>query len=178
MLFLPPMSDRFKIRLGRPSDVGRVAAVELAAASIFSEQDLPPPIRYMASDLDILRTAVSECRLWVACDSNDVAVAFAFTDMIGDSAYLEEIDVHPNYMRQGIGTRLMQVVIEWARQRGCRELRLVTFSHLAWNAPFYAGLGFRTLQGEEIDADYQQIIDDDAEVGIDARKRVVMELRL
>ncbi len=178
MLLWVTMDNRFKIRLGRSGDVAKVAAIELAAATIFSERDLPPTIRYTASDKDILNEAIIAKRLWVACDANDVPVAFAFADMIGEGAYLEEVDVHPLYMRQGIGSSLVQVVIDWAQQIGSSELRLVTFSHLPWNAPFYAGLGFRVLEPDEVNADYRQIIDDDAGVGIDPDKRVVMEYLL
>ena len=172
------MNSNYKIRNGRQSDVGKVVSIELAAAGLFSEEDLPAPIRFMASDLDILQAAISYERLWVACGDDDVPVGFAFADTIADSAYLEELDVHPQHMRQGIGSRLVSVVIDWARLRQSPQLRLVTFSHLPWNAPFYETLGFRILEPNEVEPEYQEVIDEDAEVGIDPQKRVVMELAL
>ena len=103
-----------------------------------------------------------------------------------------ENPVDPAHGRQGIGTRLVHTVIDWARSRRFENLTLMTFRHLPWNAPFYAKLGFVPLstRGDEIlDRSLQKIggkglfikelevaLQDEA--GIDTAKRVGMRLEL
>jgi hypothetical protein len=50
--------------------------------------------------------------------------------------------VHPDAARRGVGSRLLEEVVSWAREHGCRRVTLATFRDVAWNAPFYARHGF------------------------------------
>lgn len=172
------MTHVYSIRNGRLADLPLLGGIEVAAATLFPESDLPAPLRHMATEQKIFRAAVVAERLWVACDAADNVVGFVLADEVGGLAYLEEIDVHPGHMRRGIGRRLIARVIQWAEQHGYSALRLVTFAHLPWNAPYYAAQGFVVLDNARIGEDYQQLIDEDAAVGIDPARRVVMELRL
>lgn len=43
-----------------------------------------------------------------------------------DLAVLWDIRVHAELRRQGLGSRLFQAAAEWARQRGCRQLKVET----------------------------------------------------
>ena len=172
------MNDAYSIRPGNIADLPLLPRIEIAAASLFPDADLPPHLRYMAKEKSTLRKAIKEQRLWVACDERDTAVGFALADEVGGLAYLEEIDVHPDHMRRGLGKQLIAAVIRWAQQCQYPVLRLVTFSHLPWNAPYYASQGFVTLDSDSIEPAYQQLIDEDTAVGIDPINRVVMELKL
>jgi GNAT superfamily N-acetyltransferase len=172
------MNPGYSIRLATIADLPLLPQIEIAAAGLFPEADLPRHLRYMAKEKSTLRKAIEGQRLWVACDEGGTPVGFALADEVGGLAYLEEIDVHPAHMRRGLGKQLIAAVIRWATQGGYPVLRLVTFSHLPWNAPYYASQGFVTLDPESIGPDYQQLIDEDADVGIDPVNRVVMELRL
>jgi len=172
------MNHAYSIRLASIADLPLLPRIEIAAASLFPDADLPPHLRYMAKEKSTLREAIKEQRLWVACDERDTAVGFALADEVGGLAYLEEIDVHPDHMRRGLGKQLIAAVIRWASERSSPVLRLVTFSHLPWNAPYYASQGFVTLAPESIEPAYQQLIDEDTAAGIDPINRVVMELRL
>ena len=171
------MNQAYSIRLGNIADLPLLPQIEIAAASLFPEADLPRHLRYMAKEKATLRKAIESQRIWVACDEGGTAVGFALADEVGGLAYLEEIDVHPAHMRRGLGKRLIAAVIRWAVQGGYPALRLVTFSHLPWNAPYYASQGFVALEPASIEPAYQQLIDEDTEVGIDPINRVVMELR-
>ena len=56
-------------------------------------------------------------------------------------AVLWDIRVHPDYRRQGIGTMLFTRVVEWARERGCRQLKIETQNINLPACHFYAKQG-------------------------------------
>lgn len=39
-----------------------------------------------------------------------------------DSLYVDELDTHPDYRRQGVATKLMQKALEIAKGKGCKEV--------------------------------------------------------
>ena len=51
---------------------------------------------------------------------------------------LEEIDVHPDHGRRGLGRRLVSAVCAWAARGGHRWLTLTTFRDVPFNMPFHA----------------------------------------
>jgi N-acetylglutamate synthase-like GNAT family acetyltransferase len=58
------------------------------------------------------------------------------------AARIEELAVVPKWMRQGIGSRLLERAVEWARRRELESLEVVTRADVPWNAPFFAARGF------------------------------------
>ena len=172
------MNQAYSIRLATIADLPLLPKIEIAAATLFPDADLAPHLRHMAKEKSALRKAMESRRLWVACNEKDTAVGFALADVVGGLAYLEELDVHPDHMRRGLGKQLIATVIRWAMENRSPVLRLVTFAHLPWNAPYYAAQGFVTLPSGAIEPEYQQLIDEDTAVGIDPANRVVMELKL
>ena len=59
-----------------------------------------------------------------------------------DSAHLEQLAVHPDDGRRGIGRALVRASLEWAADHGYREVTLATYRDVPWNGPFYASEGF------------------------------------
>jgi GNAT superfamily N-acetyltransferase len=72
----------------------------------------------------------------------DPPVGLCRIDAIGDGAHLEQLSVHPDHGRRGIGRALLRAAIEWAASHGYDELTLCTYRDVAWNGPFYASEGF------------------------------------
>lgn len=164
----------------RPADKSNLAdipRIELAAATLFSEADLPQHIRYRVTAASCVREALDHQRLWVAT-LDDATVGFAMAGVLDGQAYLEEVDVLPQYGGQGIGGRLVQTVIDWAREQSFDQLLLVTFRHLPWNAPFYEKLGFDIVDPSDYGADIRSLIDEESEAGLDVANRVVMRYSL
>jgi glucosamine-phosphate N-acetyltransferase len=58
----------------------------------------------------------------------------------GRVAHVEDVAVHPDYKKQGVGAALVQYVIDKARKLGCYKVILNCHDHLI---PFYEQSGFR-----------------------------------
>ena len=148
--------------------------IELAAASLFPENDLPREIRYRVTEPDSVREALDRGRLWVATTEEEKTIGFAMAGVVDDQAYLEEVDVLPQYGGRGVGTRLVQTVIGWAQSQSFDQLLLLTFRHLPWNAPFYESLGFTAVHPSEHGPEIRGLIEEEAAIGINVADRVVM----
>ena len=101
-----------RIELAQRTHLTQIPAIELAAASMFSELDLPQNVRYRVTDTETLRDAWDDSRIWVALNYADKAVGFAMADIVDGQAHLDEMNVLPDYGRRGIGTQLVQTVKE------------------------------------------------------------------
>ena len=147
----------------------------MAAATLFSEADLPADIRYRVTAADVLHEAQDEARIWIALADGDLPVGFAMTTLVDYEAHLDELNVLPNYARRGIGTQLVNAVTCWARDSGFSVLTLITFKHLPWNAAFYEKLGFERLSAAELDGELAELIAEEGRAGIDVNKRLAMQ---
>jgi len=159
------------------SHVAAIPAIEQAAAAIFAEVDLPLQVRYLVTDKEMLIEAQQEGRIWIALGKNSMPVGFAMVTVVDGNAHLDEVDVLPAHSRKGIGTRLVEKVVGWARSNGYMALTLVTFRHVSWNAPFYLRLGFEPVQRDTIGAELKVLLAAEASGGIDIENRLVMKLR-
>lgn len=152
-------------------DLVALPAIELAAATLFAADDLPAAQRDDTMPLDALAAAHAGGRLWVARDATGRPVGFAVADVVDGRPHLSEVSVHPDHGRRRLGTRLLDAVAAWAHGRG-DLLTLTTFAHVAWNAPFYARRGFRTLREDEQGPELRAILRAEADAGL--RNRIAM----
>lgn len=164
------------IELARPRDVSLLAEIERAAGALFAGWDVALDPDPEPTDVADLRAAQRAGRLWVARGDSGRVVGFAFVELIGGRPHLEEIDVHPDFGRRGIGARLIGAVREWARAAGHSAVTLTTFREIPWNAPFYRRCGFRELSSSELTPALRALVADEASRGLDPAERVVMSL--
>lgn len=168
------MNQEYTIELAAERHVRAIPAIEQAAAAIFSESDLPPEIRFLVTDEETLVEAQRQKRLWAALQYDTKVVGFALARVVGDYAHLEEMDVHPEHGRQGIGSELLDAVIGWAEAGSLPGVTLITFRHLPWNAPFYERNGFVKLDEDSTSGFLHDLIREEAEAGLEPRNRVAM----
>ena len=166
------------IELAGSEHVAAIPAIELAAAAMFSEEDLPMNVRYLVTEDELLYSAQKDARLWVAVTDDGKPVGFAMADIVDGSAHLDEMDVLPEFGRRGIGTKLMNTLINWARSADYPLLTLITFRHLPWNAPFYKRLGFVSMDSSEVGEQLSALLAEEGNAGIDISKRICMKLDL
>ncbi len=73
---------------------------------------------------------------------------FAYYTWIGKSFYMDDLYVKPEYRAQGIGTKLINSIIELAKKENCSKLR---WQVSEWNTPaigFYKSLGAQINETE------------------------------
>ena len=98
------MTPKYTITAARPQDLTRLAAIELAAAQLLVGH-APESVLNETTSLDLLEKAQREGHLWVAL-ADDGPVGFAHVELIErDAVHLEEIDVHPDHSRRGLGRK-------------------------------------------------------------------------
>ena len=166
------------IKLAGSEHLSAIPAIELAASAMFPEADLPLEVRYLVIENELLQEAQSDERLWVALTDERTPVGFAMAGFIDGGAHLDEMDVMPDFGRQGIGTRLVRTIIDWGRLGDYPVLTLITFRHLPWNAPFYERMGFEAMATSELGEELAKLLQEEGDAGIDVHKRVCMKLDL
>jgi GNAT superfamily N-acetyltransferase len=126
-----------EIRPARPDQLVLLPALEAVSDTLFSTLGLGPfPHPGSAAEL-----AASLVVLVVG----DPPVGFARLEEVAGGAHLEQLSVHPKYVRRGHGRALVRAACDWARQAGYAEMTLVTYADVPWNGPFYASEGFAAL---------------------------------
>lgn len=171
------MKAAYRIVGARPGDLPQIGAIELAAAKLLAPY-APEDVLNETTHEYALREAQSRGRLWVAV-ADDAPVGFAFVDIVEpDAVHLEEMDVHPDHGRRGLGRRLVAAVCGWAEQHGYAYVTLTTFRDVAWNMPFYTQLGFEEIPAADLTPALRSILDVEARRGLDPARRVAMRRRL
>jgi GNAT superfamily N-acetyltransferase len=142
---------RYAVRPASAADLPQLAAVESAADRVFdpvvdtSRWGTPPSGEARAEEPGFLLVA------------GDPVVGFAHVPLLdrdgdgggegagGAHAHLEQLAVHPDHGRRGIGSALVEEVCAQVKDRGLDRVTLRTFADIPWNGPFYARLGFAEL---------------------------------
>ncbi|MBD3886076.1 GNAT family N-acetyltransferase [Phormidium tenue FACHB-886] len=171
---MTPLFPDCKIRSARIEDLAKLAEIEQAAATLFRGTPYAFLVDAEPLPLDLITQQFQAERVWVAVTDCDTPVGFAIAQEVDGNAYLQEIDVHPDYGRRGIGHKLVETVCVWAKHRNYRRILLSTFRDIEWNAPFYRKLGFEVLAESELTSGFQQIRRKEAEAGLPIAQRVIM----
>ena len=167
------MVDTYQVVLARPKDIRCIPDIERAAVQLL-EKYAPASVQEEISLEQDLREAQADGRLWVAL-RGDSPVGFAHVIILDSGpAHLEELDVHPDHGRRGLGRRLVTQVFQWVRNLSYSSLTLTTFREPRFNMPFYQSLGFEELPKEVHTAELRQIVEHETQRGLDPDTRVVM----
>lgn len=168
------MNATYRILHASPKHLTPLSEIERSAATQFPEEVLPQELRDKTITIETLQTACQRGLLWVAIDKDGNPVGFALADDHGATLHLEELDVHPNHQRHGIGRAMLATVCDYAQDEGYEGITLTTFSTIPWNAPWYKKMGFRVQKPAEISPRLRAIMGAEAERGLDPRLRVAM----
>jgi GNAT superfamily N-acetyltransferase len=151
-------------------------AIEQAACEMFLEThyaDVPDGIN-TSEQIDLSRDKV-----WVAIElQTGATVGFAIAYLTEESVYLSELDVHPSHGRRGIGRRLIEAVIAWAREQSVSSITLITFADIPWNGPFYTRFGFSTLNPDSVSPTLQDLLKAEAAAGFPMANRICMKIEI
>lgn len=135
---------RIRITGLQETQVAAVAEVERAATAIYYERGFDGaevPTR-SASDIVAL-TRHNNVR--VAEADYEVAGYSAWHDESPGVAYIEEVSVHPDFQRFGVGTKLVEAILDEARDLNLKYVTLRCWTRATWAMAFYKVLGFVPL---------------------------------
>ncbi|ARF59828.1 GNAT family N-acetyltransferase [Streptomyces gilvosporeus] len=99
-------------------------------------------------------------------------VGYLFWEPVDGCVHIEQVSVHPDHARRGIGRALIDRAE--GEGRGAAALTLTTFAEVPWNAPYYTRLGFRVLDDGELTPGLREIRAEEARRGLDRWPRVGM----
>ena len=162
------------IRPPRPAELAAVQHVEVAAGALFAEVGMELVARHEPFSRFELQGFLDRGAFWVATPVGGDPVAYLLVEQVDGCAHIEQVTVHPDHGRQGVGARLVDTAEGWAAAHSLPALTLTTFSEVAWNRPYYERLGFRVLADDEITQGLAAIRTYEASIGIDAWPRVCM----
>ncbi len=166
------------VRLARAEDLAALPGIEYAADRRFAEIGMPEVTEAELFDRRELGEALADGWLWVATDEADAPVGFALGERLDENAHLEELSVHPDHGRRGLGRAMLAALVDRARREGLPAVTLTTYRDVPWNGPFYARLGFRPLADGEIGPELRARIRHEDEEGLPSALRLAMRLRL
>lgn len=154
------------VRWAEAADLPGLVAVELAADKLFEQVGITfPPGTTMiegVTDPDVVLV------------EGEPSAGFALIGRVDGNLHLEQLAVHPDRMRRGIGGRLVEAVLDHARATGVPAVTLTTYRDVPWNAPWYERHGFtvwpETAWGPELHA----LVRHEHDLGLGVAPRVVM----
>ncbi|MBN1813926.1 MAG: GNAT family N-acetyltransferase [Anaerolineae bacterium] len=171
------MDNDYKIRPANPQDIPSLPEIERAAGELFASCDLVQDLHHTVP-IGELERAQKAGRLWVATGPEEQPVGFALVTVVDGLAHLDELDVHPEHGRRGLGAALVETVCEWATSSEFKAITLSTFRDVPWNAPFYTRLGFHILTEDELTEGLLRLREAEVEWGLPISERVVMRREL
>ena len=106
----------------------------------FIEEEVTPYLKYGEDDNDIpdwpKQYDVSKWGIFIAFDGDrpvagatvavDISAGMTTPFESGGIAALWDLRVHPDERRRGIGSRIFKHAADWARQKGCKQLKIET----------------------------------------------------
>ncbi|MER5321213.1 GNAT family N-acetyltransferase [Streptosporangium roseum] len=101
-------------------------------------------------------------------------VGFALRGGGAGAVHLDQLAVHPDHGRRGVGGRLLEAVCDHAASTGVAAVTLTTFRDVPWNGPWYAQRGFGVLDPAEWGPELAALVAHERELGIELAPRVVM----
>jgi predicted N-acetyltransferase YhbS len=161
------------IRPAELSEIEAVRAIERASAQRFVglmdalAADEPSPATVLAERIATGGLLVAE--------ADGALAAFLMFRPVGDSFYIEQVDVLPPFERRRIGAGLIAATAQRARAAGLSRLTLSTFRDVPWNAPYYRRLGFADIEDQKLTPDLVKIRREHLARGLDESVRVFME---
>jgi len=166
------------IRAARPDDLPRLVEIEDAAETTFPALSTDFEPLPGGTTVEELAPYVEAGRAFVAADDADRPLGYVIVDVLDGATHIDQVSVHPDHARQGIGRELLERAAAWARAHGCRSLTLTTYVEVPWNGPYYERLGFRYLAPAEETAGLRAIRAHEREIGLDIWARTSMARRL
>ena len=169
---------RVTISAARADDLASLVEIERAAGETFRSLGMDLVADDDPGSPEELMAYAEGGRAFVALGVDDRPLGYLLLDVVDDAAHIEQVSVHPDHARQGIGRALIERAAAWATARDLRALTLTTYLDVPWNGPYYERLGFRYLAHQEETPGLRDIRQHERAVGLDAWPRACMRRSL
>jgi GNAT superfamily N-acetyltransferase len=166
------------VRAATAADSAVLQEIEIAAGAQFATVGLADIAAHEPFSIAELEAYAAGGRSWVSTTADDAITGYAVADVLDGCGHLEQVSVRPDHQGHGVGRELVGAVIAWARGSGYPAVTLTTFTDVAWNAPLYAHLGFRTLGDDELGPQLAARRDEETHHGLDPERRVCMRFEV
>lgn len=127
------------VRFARAGELAELARIETAADAMFAS--VMDVTHWPAAPPGEQRAARSG---WLLVVGQPV-LGFAHVVDLGGHLHLEQISVHPDAARRGLGDMLLHAVFGTVLDAGRDQVTLMTHADVPWNGPWYARRGFVPL---------------------------------
>jgi GNAT superfamily N-acetyltransferase len=165
------------IRKCRIDEVDFLAEIEKEASKLFSDYGLEAGALADATLKEEFVQAAEQGLLWVAVISGKI-IGFALVLIIEGQPLLAELDVLPQFGKRGIGTKLLNEVISWAKFKKYSIITLTTFKNIPWNYPFYKKMGFMVLPENLYTSGINKLVEHEHSRGLYQEERCVMQMKI
>jgi len=162
------------LRAARLVELPALQDIERAAGRAFRDLGMAPIADDEPAALDVLARYQRAGRAWVSADDADRPVAYLIVDLVDGALHIEQVSVHPDSARRGLGRALLDHAAGHAADHGIPALTLCTFALVPWNAPYYGRCGYRILPDAALTPGLLALRRHEAELGLDRWPRVCM----
>jgi GNAT superfamily N-acetyltransferase len=162
------------IRAVRQDELPALQDIERAAGQCFRDIGMPEIAEDEPLPLGELARRHHAGLAWVAAGEADAPVAYLIADPVDDGLHVEQVSVHPDSARRGVGRALLEHLAAHATRVGTPFLTLTAFTRVPWNAPYYARCGFRPVHDRALTPGLRRIREREAAHGLDRWPRVCM----
>ena len=166
------------IRAGDRHDLAVLQDIERAAGRWFRDVGMDEIAEDEPPSHETLDGYARSGGLWVTDGPERGPVAYALVEKVDGNTHIEQLSVHPDHARRGLGRALIEHIAARAAAEGAPALTLTTFAEVPWNAPYYERCGFRRLAGDELTPGLREIRRVESAHGLDRWPRVCMRREL
>lgn len=157
-----------RIRLASPDEAELIREIENDAGERYRESVHAYVADHDAAPAEAYAELAAEGLVFLA-EVDGVPAGIAACEAFPGALHLHELAVRRAFQGQGLGRRLVEVTAKEARRRGLPCVTLTTFADIPWNAPLYAHLGFRELDGPGLSEWLRQKLEDEYSRGLTQR---------
>ena len=163
-----------RIRLGSADEIHKVAPLEQAAAEAYRTIGMDAIADDAPIPESVLLEAAEEQRFWVAVEYG-MLKAYLVGDFLPQSLHIDQVTVHPDASRRGLGALMIESVSADPRSKERGLITLTSFANVPWNAPYYERIGFIDIAREDWPEGVAEKVAAEEEKGLAAWPRVVMQ---
>lgn len=168
---IPPTA--VTVRTATADDVGQLPALQVAAGARFRELGMDLVADGPAPRSAELAQAQAAGHLLVATVEGTV-VGFVRVRVLDGALHVEQVSVAPGWGGRGIGRSLMLAAERLASGQGFSRMTLTTFRDVPFNGPFYARLGWSTVDDAALTPGLAEERRQEDAAGLDRWPRIAM----